>query len=117
MEQRQPNSRHCFVCGLENSFGLKLRFDEISPGKVTSECTLGEEYQGYPGVVHGGIIAAILDEMAGRSQMGGDPPRFLATAKLDIRYRKNVPTGEPLQLIGVAGKSKRRTATASERDL
>jgi hypothetical protein len=55
----------------------------------------------------------MLDEVSGRSQMGSDPPRFMYTARLDIRYRKNVPVGQPLRLVGKAGPSKRRTATAS----
>jgi uncharacterized protein (TIGR00369 family) len=108
----QPNSRHCFVCGLENPFGLRLRFYETAPGEVSVECSIPEEYQGYPGVVHGGVVAAILDEAAGRSQMQDDPPRFMFTARLDIRYRKNVPVGQPLRLVGTAGASKRRTAAA-----
>jgi acyl-coenzyme A thioesterase PaaI-like protein len=45
--------------------------------------------------------------------MGADPPRFMYTAKLEIRYRKNVPTGEPLRVVGRAGKSKRRAASAT----
>jgi acyl-coenzyme A thioesterase PaaI-like protein len=109
----QPNSRHCFVCGLENPYGLKLRFFETSPGEVNAECTIPENYQGYPGVVHGGIVAAMLDEAAGRVHMGDDPPRFMYTARIEIRYRKNVPVGLPLRLIGKAGSSKRRTATAT----
>jgi acyl-coenzyme A thioesterase PaaI-like protein len=109
----QPNSLHCFVCGLHNPFGLHLRFYESAPGEVSAELTVPEQYQGYPGVVHGGIVAAMLDEVSGRSQMGGDPPRFMYTARLDIRYRKNVPVGQPLRLVGKAGPSKRRTATAS----
>jgi acyl-coenzyme A thioesterase PaaI-like protein len=64
-------------------------------------------------VVHGGIVAAILDEVTGRAHMGGDPPRFMFTARLDIHYRKNVPIGVPLHIVGHAGKSKERTAVAS----
>ena len=113
MKTLQPNSRDCFVCGLSNPFGLQLRFFDTSAGEVTAEVTIPEPYQGYPGVVHGGIVAAMLDEAAGRSHMGGDPPRFMYTARLDIRYRKNVPVGQPLRLVGQAGVSKRRTAAAS----
>jgi acyl-coenzyme A thioesterase PaaI-like protein len=109
----QPNSRHCFVCGLENPFGLHLRFYESAPGEVTTEYTAPEHYQGYPGVVHGGIVAAMLDEVTARAHMGGDPPRFMYTARLEIQYRKNVPVGQPLRLVGRMGKSKGRTATAS----
>jgi acyl-coenzyme A thioesterase PaaI-like protein len=91
---------------------LKLRFYETSPREVTAECTITEEYQGYPGVVHGGVVAAMLDELAGRSLMGGDTPRFMYTARLEIRYRKNVPIGQPLHLVGTALSTKKRTATA-----
>lgn len=113
MQKKQANSRHCFVCGLANPYGLKLRFYEIGPGEVTAEYTVPEHFQGYPGVVHGGIVAAMLDEVLGRAHMGGDPPRFMYTARLDLRYRKNVPVAQPLRLVGRAGKSKSRTATAS----
>jgi len=110
---RQPNSRHCFVCGLQNPFGLHLRFDLTAPGEVEARYTVPERYQGYPGVVHGGVVAAMLDEVAGRTHMGGDPPRFMYTARLQIRYRQNVPVGQPLRIVGRAQKSKGRTATAT----
>lgn len=110
---KQPNSNHCFVCGRNNPYGLHLKFYESSPGEVIVEYTVPEQFQGYPGVVHGGIVAAILDEVTGRTQMGGDPPRFMFTARLDIRYRKNVPTGRPLKIVGQARARRERTATAS----
>lgn len=108
----QPNSYHCFVCGVRNPFGLQLQFFNSSPGEVTAETILPEMYQGYPGIAHGGVVAAILDEAAGRSHMG-EPPRFMYTARLQVQYRKNVPIGEPLRLVGRVGVSKRRTATAT----
>jgi acyl-coenzyme A thioesterase PaaI-like protein len=110
---KQPNSKHCFVCGRENAYGLKLNFYETAPGEVIVNYTVPEHFQGYPGVVHGGIVAAMLDEVTGRVHMGGDPPRFMFTAKLNIRYRKNVPIGQPLRIIGHAGKSKGRMAVAT----
>lgn len=114
MTAKQPNSRHCFVCGVENPIGLHLKFYETGPGEVTADINLTDQYQGYPGIVHGGVIAAMLDEAAGRAHMGPpDEPRFMFTAKLDVRYRKNVPVGQPLRLVGKAGLSKRRTAEAS----
>lgn len=114
MSSLQPNSRHCFVCGLSNPYGLRLRFYEDGVGEVTAETIIPEHFQGYPGVVHGGIVAAMLDEIAGRAHMGtgGSPPRFMYTAKLEIRYRKNVPVGQHLRLVGRAGKSRGRMATA-----
>jgi acyl-coenzyme A thioesterase PaaI-like protein len=92
---------------------LKIRFYSTGVDEVTADYTVHEQYQGYPGVVHGGIVAAMLDEAAGRSLMGGDPPRFMYTARLEIRYRKNVPVGQPLRLVGKATKSKSRSAAAT----
>lgn len=113
MSTKQPNSHNCFACGLANPIGLKLKFYETAPGEVTVDHIVSDEYQGYPGMVHGGVVAAMLDEVAGRTQMGGNPTRFMFTARLDIRYRQNVPTGQPLHLVGRSGKVKKRTATAS----
>lgn len=114
MSDKQPNSRNCFVCGLENPLGLHIKFYNTAPGEVSAEICLPESYQGYPGITHGGIIAAMLDEAAGRTHMGnGDAPRFMFTARLLINYRKNVPTGVPLRLVGWAGDAKKRTAAAT----
>lgn len=113
MRELQPNSKQCFVCGLQNPAGLHLRFYTSGPGEVTAECTLEARYQGYPGIVHGGIIAAMLDEAAGRSHMGGNPPRFMYTARLEVRYRQNVPVGQPLRVVGRAEKNRGRMATAT----
>lgn len=113
--QKQVNSRHCFVCGVENPNGLQLRFYQSGPGEVVASYTVPDHFQGFPGLAHGGIVAAMLDEITGRALMGSDPnaPRLMYTAKLEVRYRKNVPLGQPLRLVGRAVKSKGRTAVAS----
>lgn len=108
----QPNSRHCFVCGLANQYGLRLRFYETGLGEVSAEYTVPERFQGYPGLVHGGIVTAMLDEVTGRAHIKGDPPRFMYTAKLEIRFRKNVPIGQPLRIVGQVEKSKSRLASS-----
>jgi acyl-coenzyme A thioesterase PaaI-like protein len=73
-----------------------------------------EHFQGYPGILHGGIVGAIIDEIAGRAHMGSDPmnPRFMFTAKLEVKYRRNVPIGRQLKIIGKAGKSRAKSAEA-----
>jgi acyl-coenzyme A thioesterase PaaI-like protein len=110
----QPNSRMCFVCGIENPVGLRLRTYEITPGEVEATFTAPEHFQGYPGVLHGGLVASLLDELCGRALMGTDPAstRFMFTAKMDVKYRRHVPTGVPLRIVGRAGKTKARTAEA-----
>jgi acyl-coenzyme A thioesterase PaaI-like protein len=112
VNEKQANSLHCFVCGQENPVGLHLNFYQTAPGEVTANFTPPEQYQGYPGVLHGGIVASILDETAGRSLMGIFPPRFMFTAKLAVKYRRNIPIGVTLKAIGKAGKDRGRTAEA-----
>ncbi len=104
----------CFICGLENPVGLHLHIYETASGVVEATYTAPEHFQGYPGVLHGGIVGAILDELSGRAHMGSDPmaPRFMFTAKLEVKYRKNVPIGKPLKIVGKAGKTRARSAEA-----
>ncbi|HET6821949.1 MAG TPA: PaaI family thioesterase [Anaerolineales bacterium] len=99
---------------MENPVGLHLHIYETAPGEVESAYTAPEHFQGYPGVLHGGITAALIDEIAGRALMGSDPmdPRFMFTAKLEVKYRKNVPIGKPLKILGKAEKSKALYAEA-----
>jgi uncharacterized protein (TIGR00369 family) len=112
---KQPNSRDCFVCGVDNEHGLHLQFYQNEPGVVEVTYTVPEHFQGYDGIVHGGIVATLVDEVLGRVHMGSDPehPRFMYTAKLTITYRKPVPTGEEIRIVGQAKKSRRRTATST----
>ena len=109
----QPTSRMCFVCGRDNPHGLQLEFysDEAAK-RVEVLVTVPAAYQGYPGIVHGGIISAILDETSGRAIMlaseEADP--FWVTAKLEVRYRKPTPTETPLKALGWIVKEGRRSA-------
>jgi len=111
MAGKQPGSSHCFICGRENPVGLKLDFYTTEPGLVRTEINIPAHYEGYPGVVHGGILAAILDETGGRSLMD-DPTLFMVTAQLNVRYRKPVPSKTLLEVIGVAGERKGRVSKA-----
>ena len=99
--KKQANSRHCFVCGVDNHNGLRINFYEEEAGKTLARTTIPEHFQGYPGIVHGGIIAAMLDEVSGRTIMGDKDTRWMVTASLSVRYRRPVPVGKPLKLVGV----------------
>jgi len=105
----QPNSAHCFACGMSNPFGLKLRFYQTAPDEVTAEITPPGEYQGFPGILHGGITASILDEAVCRAHMGVDPhdTNFMYTVELNIKYRNKILIGEPLKVVGKKGERKR----------
>jgi uncharacterized protein (TIGR00369 family) len=110
---KQPNSRNCFACGLENPFGLGLEFYELGSDRLESHYTVPAHFEGYPGVVHGGIVASMLDEMVSRAAMIGQHNHFMMTAKLEIRYRKPVPTEERLHLLAQLIRPAGRVATAT----
>jgi acyl-coenzyme A thioesterase PaaI-like protein len=109
-DAKQPNSRMCFVCGVENPAGLQIRFYNEGPGKVRVDWTAPECYQGYPGHLHGGIAAAILDEAAGRTILVGDKTRLFVTLKMTLRYRKPVPVNVPLVIRGELIRDRGRLA-------
>ena len=109
-----PNSKNCFVCGVDNEYGLHLEFYQNDSGDVVVDYIVPDHFQGYPGIVHGGIVATLVDEVLGRVHMGPDPqnPRFMFTAKISVQYRKNVPTGVPIKIVGRSLKDRGRMATS-----
>ncbi|MGD2252709.1 MAG: PaaI family thioesterase [Anaerolineales bacterium] len=109
---KQPNSRNCFGCGVQNPHGLALAFYEYGAQQVVADYTVPEKFEGYPGVAHGGIIASMLDEAVGRAVMVGKHYHFMVTAKLIVRYRKPVPVGQRLRLVGRLTRRRGRMATA-----
>lgn len=95
----------CFVCGPDNPIGLHLSF-RLEDGACVSEFTPGENHQGYPGVIHGGMLYAVLDDvMANWLYLRG---ARAYTAKCEIRYRRPAREGEKLELVGRQTARKRR---------
>ena len=108
--KKQPTSRTCFLCGRDNDNGLKLTWHNNKElNQVETNVTIPEHFNGYPGVTHGGIVAAILDETSGRATMlDGDLDRLFITLRLNVTYRKPTPTNVTLKVIGWVEKKGRR---------
>jgi uncharacterized protein (TIGR00369 family) len=80
---------------------LQLRFTRT--GERTIECRFtGSEYQaGAPGVLHGGVQATLLDETLGVAvRTGAADEERVVTAEFQLRYRRPVPLGEELVVLG-----------------
>lgn len=101
VKKKQPNSKMCFVCGLKNAFGLKSRFYELENGELMAIFQPSSEHQGYPGRLHGGIAATILDETIGRAIMVAYSDNIWGvTVDFSMRLRKPVPIDREVRVIG-----------------
>jgi acyl-coenzyme A thioesterase PaaI-like protein len=91
----------CFVCGEKNDFGLHAEFFETDDNQLVAIIHPAEQHQGYPGRMHGGIAATILDETIARSVCNGkDEQLWGVTLEFKTKFRKPVPLGKELKIIG-----------------
>ncbi|MCD4670388.1 MAG: PaaI family thioesterase [Actinomycetia bacterium] len=97
---KQENSKMCFICGKKNNFGLKASFYETDKNELIAIFKPGQEHQGYPGRLHGGIAAAILDETIGRNiNVGRDDELWGVTMEFSIKYKRPIPLDEEIKAI------------------
>jgi acyl-coenzyme A thioesterase PaaI-like protein len=97
MNDMRTDGNRCFVCGPVNSIGLKLVF-RIEDDVCRSEFSPSEMHCGYDGVTHGGIIFSVLDDVMGNWIHLKGIRAY--TAKCDIRYKDNLPTGTKVRVEG-----------------
>jgi acyl-coenzyme A thioesterase PaaI-like protein len=91
----------CFVCGEKNDFGLHAKFYETSANELVALINPSDQHQGYPGRMHGGIAATILDETIARSICNGkDEQIWGVTLEFKTKFRKPVPLGQELKIVG-----------------
>lgn len=87
------SANRCFVCGQDNPIGLKLKFARAEDG-VRAEFTPSELHAGYEGLVHGGILAALIDDaLANIWFVRGEEA---VTAKIEVRFRREAKPGDRL---------------------
>ena len=90
----------CFVCGMDNSFGLKSMFYELEDGQLMAIFKPAEQHQGYPGRLHGGIAATILDETIGRAIMLNHSDNIWGvTVDFSMKLRKPVPIDGEVRVL------------------
>ena len=103
-----PNSEGCFVCGEDNPAGLQTRF-YVEDDRVKVTLSPQEHHCGYRNVVHGGVVAAVMDEC-----MGWAAARAIGlmcyTADLTVRYLKPVPADRATTVITEVIRSNKRLA-------
>ena len=89
----------CFGCGGANLRGMKLAFEQDDARqRIVGRFRLGEEYQGGSGLLHGGIIAVLLDEAMGKAaRFYGEPA---VTAELRVEYKRPIPVNADIVVEG-----------------
>jgi acyl-coenzyme A thioesterase PaaI-like protein len=80
--------RYCFGCGDLNPAGLKLQF-RFEGNKAVADLVPQDRHQGYPGVMHGGVMAAALDEAMGWAMYSCGV--WAVTGKMEVKFRQPLP--------------------------
>ena len=93
-----PHTSGCLVCGRHNPHGLHLSLHvDTESGTVTADFKPRAEHIGFEGIIHGGVLATVLDEaMVWAATWAGR--RFCVCGELNIRYRRSVPVGAALRV-------------------
>ena len=96
---RTLDDHHCFGCGDLNPGGLHLHFFELAGEEgVWAPFTPTSAFEGYGGMIHGGIISTMLDEVMAWSLYRQEI--WAVTASMTTRFRKPVEVGVPVRLVG-----------------
>lgn len=96
----------CVVCGRENQYGLRIHYERERDGAITAEWRPTEHWEGFEGIVHGGIISTVLDEAMSKAVAAINYEAL--TGELKVRFRHHVAPGENLRIRGwVVEKVKR----------
>jgi len=95
-ERALPEANRCFICGPSNPIGLRLRFREEGEG-VVADFSFGDQFVGWEGLIHGGLVAAVLDDaMANIWAWRGTPA---VTTSVSVRFRQPVRPDEQLRVF------------------
>ena len=113
--EKQPNSHHCFICGLRNDAGVQVAFYDTTSSsgqpEVLARFTGRSKHQGYPGRMHGGVATGILDEVIGRAINSGhqeEPTVWGVAVELSSKFPHHVPLETELTARGRITRERRR---------
>ncbi len=102
---------YCWICGEKNPGGLQLKFDLNKTAKTLQTSFIPTEtYQGYDGIVHGGILSALLDEAM--AKLAFELGYNAVTAMLNVRFKSLAKVKEKLTIRGKITHANRRLVLA-----
>ncbi len=103
-----PYTDSCFACGENNRHGIRLKLYREGE-RVKVETTIEEKFHGYRGIVHGGVVCALLDEtMIWSAVVLGGRKTMYVTSEISVKYMAPVTTGEEVNVEGWIVKDRGR---------
>jgi uncharacterized protein (TIGR00369 family) len=105
---------NCFACGDLNEIGLHLKLN-LEPGRCWTELQVPARFEGWEGIIHGGILCTILDEVMAWALVAQDS--WGVTARMSVDFRKPVTAGQAIRAEGWIAESRRRIQITAGRIL
>jgi acyl-coenzyme A thioesterase PaaI-like protein len=96
----------CFVCGQDNPHGLRIPYERQDSGEMTAAWTPDPAWEGFRGIVHGGVVSTVLDEAMSKAVAATGSEAL--TAELRVRFRRAVPSGATFLIRGWIVKRNKR---------
>src|SRR5271157_5350621 len=103
---------HCFACGELSEVGLHLKLN-LEHGRCWTELEMPRRFEGWEGIIHGGILCTILDEVMAWSLVALD--NWGVTARLSVDFRKPVTVGQAIRAEGWVTETRRRIQATAGR--
>jgi uncharacterized protein (TIGR00369 family) len=98
-------AHNCFGCGTLNANGLQV-VHHVEPGQSWTELALDRRFEGWQGIIHGGILCTLLDEVMAWALVGDD--KWGVTARLSVEFKRPVDVGRRVRAIGQVSRARRR---------
>ena len=105
------DNAQCYVCGTKNPQGFHLDFSHPEKGRLLAQTAFRPEHQGFKNIVHGGMVAMLLDEMM--VNLGWVEGISCVTAELNVRFKKAVRVGDRVFFEGRIERETPRAVYAS----
>ena len=113
MKELRDNLR-CYVCGTENPEGLGVHFEiDHTTRSISARFTPRDAHQGFEGIVHGGILSALLDEAMAKLSVALGIPAL--SAEMTVKFKAATAPGEALLITGRIVEETRRLVRAEAR--
>lgn len=104
-EDLRIRPHNCFACGELNEIGLHLKLS-LEPGRCSTELEMPRRFEGWEGIIHGGILCTIMDEVMAWALVQDDS--WGVTARMSVDFRKPVTVGQKVRAEGWITESRRR---------